>query len=514
MMQPDSERGSNSKGRLVKNAGGGLVCSFFLCALVVFSQVTAAQDKPHSGSAVFRVGEKLTYNIAFENFANAGYAELYVVSQGKLGDREAVELRSRVKTFDLMSAAFYAIDETRTTFVAADSGSPLFAKIAQGNGVAPKETVTNYMTAPSAGSDMLSLIYRLRSSGGAGNYLLQENERSYSVTAASVGQAKVRTDAGDFETSISSVQSEYLTEMGFRDLKINFSADELRIPVMARFKTSRGEFIVTLAGIQNAEEPEPAPAAVVPVIPRPVSTPRPIPTATPYIDNQPLSADLPFRIGEILEYSITAGGRNVGSLRLEAKERKRFNDQDSLLLAGTITRAEAGNGLFSLNDFIRVQVNPETLAPRQLEIRLSGPLSGLTQTTQFDEASGTVTSNGTGSIEAPVGTHSILSLLYAIRSFNLKPSKDLTNPVNDTRVAVYWDSKPHIFTLRPSIVDTLQFRGEAVPAQMITVNTGNPQLDMLGIKLWLGTNEKRLPLRISFGQYQVDLISESGAASK
>lgn len=513
MIQFKSARGSHSNGRFVKNARLGLFFPLFLFALS-FSQTSAAQDKPNGGSGVFRVGERLTYNISFENFTNAGYAELYVVSQGKLGDKEAVELRARVKTFDLMSAAFYAIDETRTTFAAADTGSTLFSKIVQGGGVAPKETVSNHMASPSPGLDMISFIYRLRASAGAGSFLLQENDRTYSVTAASVGQVRVKTDAGEFDTTVSSLQSEYLTEIGFKELKINFSTDELHIPVMARFKTSRGEFIVTLAGIQNAEEPEAPPVAVISPTPRPVSTPRPVPTATPYIDNQPLSGDLPFRIGEALEYSVSANGRSIGTLRLEAKERKKFNDFDSLLLVGTITRVENGNGLFALNDFIRVQVNPETLAPRQLEIRLSGSLSGLTQTTQFAETSGSIITNGTEAIDAPVGTHSILSLLYAIRSFNLKPSKDLTNPVNDTRVAVYWDSKPHVFTLRPSNVDTLQIRGEAVPAQMITVNTGNPQLDILGIKLWLSTDEKRLPLRISFGQYQADLIAESGTGPR
>ena len=127
----------------------------------------------------------------------------------------------------------------------------------------------------------------------------------------------------------------------------------------------------------------------------------------------------------------------------------------------------------------------------------------------FDQRTGAVITGNATRIEAPVGTHNILSLLYAIRSFNLKPSKDANNPVNDTRVAVFWDNKPYIFTLRPSDATLINLRGDRISAQMVAVNTGNPQLDMMAIKIWLSNEKSRVPLRITAGPYQADLISES-----
>jgi hypothetical protein len=112
-------------------------------------------------------------------------------------------------------------------------------------------------------------------------------------------------------------------------------------------------------------------------------------------------------------------------------------------------------------------------------------------------------------VDAPVGTHSILSLIYAMRSFNLRPSKDPNNPVNDTRVAVFWDDRVHIFTLRPVNAETILLGGEKVNAQLITVITGDPQLDLLALKVWLSTDGRRVPLRFSVGTFQADLTSVS-----
>jgi hypothetical protein len=41
---------------------------------------------------------------------------------------------------------------------------------------------------------------------------------------------------------------------------------------------------------------------------------------------------------------------------------------------------------------------------------------------------------------------------------------------------------------------------------LVTVNTGNPRLDQLGIKVWLGTDDSRTPLRFTIGSYQADLV--------
>ena len=480
----------------------------FVFLIVCFLSIGAALSGTSSqeGSPGFKIGERLTYTVGFEKYNNVAYAEFYTVSRGKIGETDAVELRARFKTLDILSA-FYLIDESRTIFAAPDTALPLYLSRTQYTGGLPKETIQNNLTTPTGNYDLVTMIYKIRLSDGSGTLNLYENERVYPVIFQITGSEKLRTDAGEFETSLISVQSEYLNELGIRDLLIAFSNDERRIPVAINFRSPKGEFRVRIASIQNIEQqPEATPT------PAPISTPKPTPapTATPrqYVENVPLPAELSFVLGETLEYALTAGGKPVARFVLQAVERKQFMRADSLLLTATVTEVAPGSRLLVAGDQVTAYVNPETLGPRKLEINLTGTLSALSQTASFDERSHLITFRGMNQIEAPVGTHNILSLLYAIRSFNLKPSKDTSNPINDTRVAVFWDTKPYIFTLRPATAEQLTIRGEKVSAQMISVSTGNPQLDALNIKIWLSNDPRRVPLKFSLGQYQAELLSD------
>lgn len=486
-------------------------------ALTILQISSAQTNTPNDNipPTPFRIGERLTYNVSFGKFKNAAYAETYVVSRGKLGEKDAVELRSKIKTNDFVSAAFYLVDESRTTFASAETGFPLYVRKTSSISGLPKETVENYLISTTVNYDLLTLIYQARNLGGIGIFPLYENEKNYSVSFQNTGTERVTTDAGNFETGITSITSEYLTEKGIKDLKINFSIDEQRIPAVIRFKTDKGEFRADLASIQIIDgETTPVPTASATPIPIPIQTPRPVVTPTPFIENQPLSPDLTFNLGEDLEYKVSTAGKLIGLVRLQAKERKQFLGRDSLLLTATITGSEAGNNILNLNDGITAQVNPESLAPQAIELKFTGFLSQYNQTAQFDQTAGTVTFNSRTSPDVPVGTHSLLSLAYAVRSFNLKPSKDTNNPVNDTRVAVFLDDKAYVFTLRPSNADIITLENEKVSAQLISITTGNPNIDRMGLRLWLSTDENRTPLRLIVGAYQADLFRKSNIFTK
>jgi hypothetical protein len=225
-----------------------------------------------------------------------------------------------------------------------------------------------------------------------------------------------------------------------------------------------------------------------------------------------LGAELAFDLGETLEYRITSAGQPVGNFTFQVRERKLFDGRDGVMLKAWASRSEAGNRFFALNDGATAVVNPDTLVPSQSEIRFGGTLSAYNQMARFDSASGSIALGGASAIEAPIGTHSILSLFYALRSFNLKPSKDTKNPVNDTRVAVLWETQPYIFTLRPAEPAPITVNGLKVPAQMISITTQNAYLDQLGPRIWLSTDERRLPLKFAFGSIEGELVNVSPAS--
>ena len=135
----------------------------------------------------------------------------------------------------------------------------------------------------------------------------------------------------------------------------------------------------------------------------------------------------------------------------------------------------------------------------------SGRLSAFNQSARFDQEAGRVSLPNKQSVDDPIGTHNIISLFYALRLFNLNPSKDSTRRVNDTRVSVFWQGRANIFTLRPSNPQPVSIGDQKILAQEVSVSTGNPQLDSLRIRVWLSNDERRRPLRIVMGGYQFDL---------
>ncbi len=501
-----------NKQTVFKNFTLGCLVVFLGAAAFFTLQTASAQSSEKSvilPPTPFRIGEKLTYTVSFGRFKNAGYAEIYTVSRGKLNERDSVELQSKFKTSELVSAVFYFLDESRTTFAAADSGLPIYIRKTSNPGALQTETTNNFLTVPTQNYDLLTIIYKLRNAGGTGNFLMQEDDKIYAVSAQTTVSEKIKTDAGEYDTTVSTVQSEYFTSKGLKDFRINFSADEQRIPVSVRFKTSKGEFLALLASVQMIEpETQASPTPVLTPTPLPVLTPTPVPSPTPSLDNQPLSSNLPFVLGEMLEYRITSNGQNVGAFLLQAKERRTIDKKDILFLSATVTRAERGFGIFSAGDTITAQVNAESLVPYQFDAKFTGTLSSFNQSVRFDQERG-IALSGAAQTQIPLNTHSLLSLIYAIRSFNLRAVWDDKNPIRDTRVSVFYDGQFYVFNVRPQPLETITLNNEKISVQKIMLITGNPQLDAMSIKVWLSNNEKRTPMRFSIGSYQADLVSET-----
>jgi hypothetical protein len=334
-----------------------------ICVLAIVSaagvfNVIAGQPRDE-----YRSGERLTYNISFNNYDSAAYAEIRVVSKGKLEGKDAVELYGKLRSGDLLGAVLYLWDDARTTYVSPDTGYPLYIRSVSNAGLLPAETVKSYLSGPSSRLDLLSLIYKVRQSRGVGSFAVQESGQPYVFDFVQSGSESVSTEAGGFETGISSVTSQYLAERGIRDFRINFSSDERALPVLVRFRTERGEFTAKLASIQDltpevSESPKPETPKPTPSI-----TPTPDPTPRPYIDNQPLSPDLPFELGESLRYRVTKKGSPVAEVVVSAKERKQYQGVDSLLLSATVESLGAANDLFGPQDAVLSWVDPVTLAP-------------------------------------------------------------------------------------------------------------------------------------------------------
>lgn len=481
-----------------------LVLSF--SAFFVFGFTHIAQALALQADSPIKVGEKLTYSISFNNYDSVAYADIHVVSRGKLEGRDALELSGKLRSVDLLSAAFYTWDEARTTFISPESGYPLLVKDVTNVGPFPRENIRNYIGQPSTAFDLLSMIYRVRSLGGAGSFSVLEDDQIHNFTFVISGTEQVSTQVGNFETQVSTVESSYFAEFGIKKFKVNFTTDSRTMPVMVRFETDKGVFEARLAGIQDlAPKPDPTPTATPVPTPIPVITPTPVPTPLPYVDNQPLSTDLPFVLGEKLDYSVTRSGVPSAKVSLVAAERKQFQGIDSLKLVAQVTETFPANELFGSADRIETWVDPETLVPAAATLGFTGAFSQFSQQTLFDQIQGTATGQAGQPIPIPIGTHNVLSLAYAVRAFNLRPGIDSANPSNDTRVALFAGNEAYVLTLRPSQREEIEVGGRKYKANLITVRTGEGAADALNIKIWLSADGRRLPLRLEAGPYRADL---------
>lgn len=488
----------------------------FVALLVV--AVSAQSTTAPATAGPFRIGEHISYNVSLDKFKNVAFVETNVVSRGQIAGKNVVEIESRFKTEGFVSAAIVLIDERRTDYAAIDDGRPLLIKRVLDGGVTARQIDIDNTKAATAPFDLVTALFKAREVNGSGSFPFAEDGEESTITFLPEGSVNVTTDQGTFESTIVNVSSPYFESRGFKNVRLWLSNTDARIPVAFEFKSRNGTFRATLASY--IIEAQPDPGEVPTPTPKPVVSPtpqrpvvRPIPTPTPYIPNQPLLAELKFRLGEQLNYQVTNGGRAVGTFSLAAPERKLVGVQDTLVLEAKVTGVDGANAPFSRGDGMIANVSPESLGPNSFNAHLARALSPYSQNAVFDQRTGVVTS-GPNKAEGPVGVHSILSLVYAMRSFNLVPSREASNPVNDTRVAVFWRDKVQIFSLRPSRPEIITISDKKLEAQMITIVTGDPAVDSLGFKIWLSTGPERTPVRFSVGPFQADLVSQANTLTR
>ncbi len=125
---------------------------------------------------IYRVGERLTYTVSFSNFLNAAHIELFVARGGKIFDRDALELRAKVETTEVVNVALYSINNEYTTYIDPATGVPFRSEQVIREGGTVSDTTSEYNAPVGADAipdklrmgefpgrfDFLSVIYRLR----------------------------------------------------------------------------------------------------------------------------------------------------------------------------------------------------------------------------------------------------------------------------------------------------------------------------------------------------------------
>ena len=476
--------------------------TILLLALIfpLFAQEKEALTPIPFSQAPYLIGERPTYNVSFSNFPSAAHVEVEVVSRGVYFGRDAIQLRGHVETTGVINVALYAINNDYMSYVDPSTGLPFHSEETARDAIKSADSADDLNQA--AGNeaippkqrgfpgkyDFISAFYRARAlpltNGAVYNLSLHGVATDYQAELKVVGKDMIRTNVGSFSTIVTHIR---VDNSEIKNLRVYFTDDERHVPVLMTARLSAGTLRAELAGSEilkpAIETPSPAPTISAAPLPKPAPAAPPPPA---------LSADLPFTIGEQLNYQVFIGTNNtaLGLASFQVRGRQRYFDRDGVFLSVSAQTTGAAARLFVANDKVDSYVDPKALLPYRTVMNLVEGQRRLNQVLTFNQEGGTATSDKGTRIEVPVGTHDYVSFFYALRTFNLTPPKR-------SAISVLVENEPKTLFVDALKRETIQLGDRKVSAIALSITTDDPQPDKYQLRMWVSDDRRRLPLRFS-----------------
>ncbi|MDQ3668592.1 MAG: DUF3108 domain-containing protein [Acidobacteriota bacterium] len=484
-----------------------VVCHLIFMVLALMDPTAPTKSDSASlpfSPAPYRTGERLTYNVSFSNFISAAHIELEVGARGVFFGREGIQLRAHVETTGLVHAALFAVNNDYVTYVDPATGLPFRSQqvVREASRTSDTERAFNE---PAGTYDFLSAIYRLRALPlveGSTYYLTVRGEtENYQAEVKVTGRQTIKTPVGSFNTLVSQVRVTNNSRANNYRIRIFFSDDERHVPVLITARIGAGEVRAELAG---AEFVKPVAVPTTRVTP-PNAGPTPaVPPQPPAESDHGNLENLPFKVGEQLNYQIFLGDITLpaGTAAFQVRARARHFDRDALLFTLRAQTTNAARRLFLANNQISSYVDPKTLLPFRSEMNLTEGARRLNQTLTINQDYGTATSDKGERIEIPVGTHEYLSFFYLARTFNITPPRR-------NAVSILVNNQPKTLFITSLKRETIQVGSESIPAIQLSLTTDDPQPDKYLFRVWISDDKRRLPVRLTastqLGQVRADL---------
>ena len=464
----------------------------------LFAQQTNGVSGQGFSSSAYRVGEKLTYNVAFSNFPSAAHVEVEVVSRGMHFGREAIQLRAHVETTGVINVALFSINNDYLSFVDPNTGLPFRSQETVRDALRSADSVQDF-SQPGGNEaippkqkgfpgtfDLLSAFYRARAlplaDGAIYNFSVRGEGSEYQAELRVVGRDVIRTNVGSFPTIVAAIK---VNRSPLKSLRVYFSDDERRVPVLMTARLKSGELTAELAGSELIKPPAETATPTPPIVVAPAPTPAP--AAPP-----PLSANLPFKLGEQLNYQVFIGNSKtpLGSASFHVRGRQRYFERDGLFLTVTAQTTGAAAKLFVARDQIDSYVDPKALLPYRTVINRSEGQRRLNQTLTFNQETGVANNDQGVRIEVPAGTHDYLSFFYVLRTINLAPNKK-------SAISMLVENKPKTMLVDSLPRETIDLGNRKVPAIPLKITTDDQQPDKFQMRMWISADNQRLPLRFT-----------------
>jgi hypothetical protein len=481
------------------------IAASLLLALIspLFAQNGAVSPYPQSR---YRVGERLTYNVAYSNFPDAAHVQVEVVSRGVHFERESVQLRAHVETSGVVNVALFAINNDYITYVDPESGLPFRTEETARDAIRPSDSV-HHFNQPAGNEaippkqkgfpgtyDLISAFYRARAlplvPGATYNFTVRGQGADHQAELKVIGKEVIRTNVGSFPTVVTQIKT---NSSLIRNLKVYFSDDLGHVPVLVTGRVGSGDLRAELAGSELIKPPVETPTPAPPVAIAPPTPVGPIASSgSPPVAIPPSIDNLPFSLNEQLNYQVFIGDSNtaLGLATFQVRGRARHFNRDGLFLSVVAQTTGAASRLFTARDQIDSYVDPKGLLPYRTVLNLHEGRRRLTETLTLNQESGSASSDKGTRIEIPVGTHDYLSFFYVLRTFNLTPPRK-------SAVSLLVENKPKTMFVDAVKRETIQLGERQVPAIALVITTDDPEADKYRLRMWISDDRRRLPLRLT-----------------
>ncbi|HZT59409.1 MAG TPA: DUF3108 domain-containing protein [Pyrinomonadaceae bacterium] len=515
--------GRRSPRGLARILAAALVSLFFCAAALAQTSAADVGASPFN-AAPYAVGEHLTYTVSFSNFTSAAHVETLVASRGQLYGRDGVELHAHVETLGVVSAALYSLDDNYVTFVDSTNGLPYRAQMSIHEGVRVEDTARDYnaplgdsaipsrqtVVAPTGTYDFLSALYRARAlplaPGAIYAIAVQNGAELYNAELRVVGRELLKTNVGSSNAIVTQIRVRGNPAADAYRVSVYFTDDERHVPLLITARPRAGEIRIELASaemqtVPQTSVPGPGTNALQPpgVTLPPGTQPAGTPPARPGVVTAPTPgavavapADLPFKPGEQLNFNFYLGTspQPVGTASFQVRARARYFNRDGLLLTALLQTAGAGQTLFPVSDQINSYVDATSVLPFRSELTLAESKRRARFVVSSDQNGGSALFEDGTRVEIPVGTHDLLSVFYALRVFDLTPGKRTTVPL-------LVNKRPRLLFVNALRRADILLGGQQINAVELTLATNDPGGDRFNLHLWVSTDSRRIPLRLT-----------------
>ncbi len=456
---------------------------------------------PPFSNTPYQLGELLTYNVTFSNFVDAAHVEMLVAERGTFFAREGLQLRAHVETTGVVNAALYSINNDYTSYIDPASGLPYRTQQVIREGGRTSDTMSDYnqpvgTTAippmlrsgeVSGTYDFISVLYRLRSmplmQGGKYYFNVRSDLDEYNAELRVTGRELIKTNVGSFNTIVTQVHVPKNSDVNKYRIRIYFSDDQRHVPVLITARLRAGDLRAELAGSEFITPTTP-PVVVTPPVANPVGGDPASGTRLP--------SELPFKAGEQLNFNVFLANAvpAVGTASFQVRARAKYFNRDGLLLSVKAQTSATASRIFFANDQVNSYVDPNTMLPFRTELNLIEGRKITNQIFTIDQDRGSAVTDKGVPIEIPVGTHDYISVLYALRSFNLAPPRR-------NAVTILVRNRPRTLFITSLKRETIQLGSQRIPAVQLSLTTDDPEPDKYALRLWVSEDRRRLPLRIT-----------------